>query len=249
MSDLGTHDWGDAPDLYGPRHAYRESLIMRRVRAGNPGPRTLNAGAGAGSLTMRLVADGFDVTSIDASAAFCASLEQRLAAVPAGKHRVMVGDLEHLELPDAGFDLVTCGEVLEHLDDDAAGAAELARVTDAGGLLVVTVPAGPYRFDWTDHWAGHRRRYTPAGLRDVLTGAGFVDVDVVAWGFPLSGLYHRAVYRRALRRRLDQGREGLGGAPPRWIARPLRAAFELDTLFLGRRPGFMGLLATARKPR
>ncbi len=249
MSDRATHDWGDAPDLYGPRHAYRESLIMRRVRAGHPGRRALNAGAGAGSLTLRLVAEGFDVTSVDASSAFCASLAQRLATAPGGPHDVQVGDLQHLELPDDQFDLVTCGEVLEHLDDDDAGARELFRVARAGGLLVVTVPAGPYRFDWTDHWAGHRRRYTPEGLREVLIGSGFTDVTVVAWGFPLSGLYHRVVYRRALRRRLDQGRDGLGGAPPRWIARPLRAAFALDTLFLGRRPGYMGLLATARKPR
>jgi SAM-dependent methyltransferase len=248
MSDVRTHDWGDAPDLYGPRHAYRESLMMRRVRSGSPGRRALNAGAGAGSLTLRLVADGFDVTSVDASPAFCAALEQRLVTAPGGPHAVMVGDLQHLELAADQFDLVTCGEVLEHLDDDAAGVSELLRVGRAGALLVVTVPAGPYRFDWTDHWAGHRRRYTPESLRQVLVSAGFVDVDVVAWGFPLSGLYHRAVYRRALRRRLDQGRDGLGGAPPRWISRPLRAAFELDTLFLGRRPGYMGLLATARKP-
>ena len=26
------HQWGDAPDLYGPRHDYREDLIMRRLR-------------------------------------------------------------------------------------------------------------------------------------------------------------------------------------------------------------------------
>lgn len=249
MADLATHDWGDAPELYGPRHAYRESLMMRRVNAARPGVRALNAGAGAGSLSLRLVSAGFQVTSVDASPAFCASLVQQLAAAPGGPHPVQVADLERLDLPADSFDLVTCGEVLEHLDDDVAGTGELWRVAAPAGTVVITVPAGPYRFDWTDHWAGHRRRYTEAGLTRLLVDAGFIDVEVVAWGFPLSGLYHRAVYRRALRRRLDRGQAGLGGAPPRWIARPLRAAFELDTLFLGRRSGYMGLLATARKPQ
>ena len=40
---------------------------------------------------------------------------------------------------------------------------ELARVLRPGGLLLVTVPANPYRYDWTDRWAGHRRRYTVRG--------------------------------------------------------------------------------------
>ena len=54
----GSHDWGDAPELFGPRHDYREALIMRRLLPALPGPEVLNAGAGAGSLTLRLVNAG-----------------------------------------------------------------------------------------------------------------------------------------------------------------------------------------------
>ncbi len=140
-----------------------------------------------------------------------------------------------------------CAEVLEHLDDDAAALGVLAGALRPGGLLLVTVPANPYRYDWTDRWAGHRRRYTAEGLGERIAEAGFEDVDVQGWGFPLTGLYHRQVYRRALRRRLAAGDGQPGGAPPQLVSRVLRAALEIDSAFVGRRPGYHGLLATARR--
>ena len=69
-------------------------------------------------------------------------------------------------------------------------------------------------------------------------------------GFPLLGLYHRQVYRRMLKRRLERDGGDVGaptGAMKR-VAPLVRAAFELDTLFMGRRPGYFGLIASARLP-
>lgn len=242
------HDWGDAPELFGPRHDFRESLILRRLLPALPGPEVLNAGSGAGSLTLRLVDLGLRVTSVDASARLCdwtrAALRARAAAEA---NPVIAGDLERLSLPDDAFDAAVCAEVLEHLDDDAAALAELARVLRPGGLLIVTVPADPYRYDWTDQWAGHRRRYTVAMLEERMRAAGFTDARALGWGFPITGLYHRQVFRRALRRRLRAGREGPGGAPPRALARVVRAALEIDRAFVGRRPGYHGLLAVAHR--
>ena len=251
---VSDHAWGEAPELYGPRHDYRESLVLRRLRRALPGPRVLNAGCGAGSLTMKLIDRGFRVTSVDASEAFCAwvrrGLEERGLA---GGHPVLcrrLGEGE-LDVPDGSFDAAVCAEVLEHLDDDAAALAELAAALRPGGLLLVTVPANPFRYDWTDRWAGHRRRYLPDELRARMEAAGFTDVEVSGWGFPLTGAYHRRVYRPLLRRRLSRGAGGgdggLGGGPPRLLGRAVRAALELDTLFIGRRPGYHGLIALARR--
>jgi SAM-dependent methyltransferase len=248
-ADLRAHDWGDAPELFGPRHDYRESLILRRLLPALPGPQVLNAGAGAGSLTLKLVEAGLEVTSVDASAELCDWVREALQASGVeGEHPVMCGDLERLDLPDEAFDGAVCAEVLEHLDDDAAALGELARVLRPGGLLVVSVPANPYRYDWTDQWAGHRRRYTVEGLRRRLEDAGFFAPEVAGWGFPLTGLYHRQVYRRALRRRVEAGAgTAAGGAPPRLLSRAVRAVLEIDTAFIGRRPGYHGLLAVARR--
>jgi SAM-dependent methyltransferase len=248
------HAWGDAPELYGPRHDYRESLVLRRLLRALPGPRVLNAGAGAGSLTFKMIDAGFQVTSVDASAPFCdwvrAGLQER--GVAEG-NPVICSELGSgtLTLEPGSFDAVVCAEVLEHLDDDAAALAELAAALKPGGLLLVTVPANPYRYDWTDRWAGHRRRYTVEQLRLRIERAGFRDVEVKGWGFPFTGFYHRHVYRPMLRRRMRirEGRGGadLGGAPPRLASRVIRAVLEIDTLFLGRRPGYHGLIAVARR--
>ena len=79
---------------------------------------------------------------------------------------------------------------------------------------IASVPANPWRYDWSDHWAGHRRRYTAEGLAARFAEAGFTDVDVVDYGFPLLGLYHRQVYRRMLERRLDARRLRRSARPP-----------------------------------
>lgn len=247
--DAGAHDWGDAPELFGPRHDYREALVLRRLLPALPGPEVLNAGAGAGTLTLKMVDAGLRVTSVDASPRLCEWVAGALRARGALEgNPVAPGDVTRLDLADAAFDAAVCAEVLEHVDDDAAALAELARVLRPDGLLVVTVPANPYRYDWTDRWAGHRRRYDAGELERRMREAGFGDVRVQGWGFPLTGIYHRQVYRRALRRRLEAGAgRAAGGPPPRLASRVVRAALELDSAFVGRRPGYHGLLAVARR--
>jgi SAM-dependent methyltransferase len=250
-TELTPHGWGDAPDLYGPRHDYRESLMMRRLRGLLPAGHVLNAGCGAGSFTLRLLDAGYGATSVDASEAFVERVRGLVAARGlAHAAPVELADLHALQFEAEAFDGIVCGEVLEHLDDDRTAVRELARVLRPGGVLVASVPANPWRYDWSDHWAGHRRRYTSEGLAERLTAAGFTDVDVTDYGFPLLGLYHRQVYRRLLKRRLvaDNGDLGAPTGAMKLVSPLVRAAFELDTLFLGRRPGYFGLIASARRP-
>jgi SAM-dependent methyltransferase len=248
----GPREVCEGSDLWGPRHTYRESLMIRVLRPRLHGKRLLNAGCGAGSLTMRLLDKGFDVTSLDASEPSIDDLSARVGELyPDRDLPVMVGDVCELPFSDREFDGAVCGEVLEHLDDDRAAVGEIARVLRPGGLLVATVPANPWRYDWADHWAGHRRRYTREGFEELVTGAGLERVEVIPWGFPVSGLYHRMVYERMVRRRLESPlprKLAQGGGSTRWLSRIARAALELDTLFLGRFPGYFGLLAVAYRP-
>jgi SAM-dependent methyltransferase len=76
------------------------------------------------------------------------------------------------------FGLVVALDVLEHLQDPAAAAAELARRTRVGGLWLVTVPA--FQSLWTKHddLNQHVKRYNRAELRALLEGAGLEVFDL-----------------------------------------------------------------------
>jgi SAM-dependent methyltransferase len=88
---------------------------------------------------------------------------------------------DRLPFPDASFDRVVVVDMLEHVSDDEAFAAELARVTKPGGRLVVNTPHLKrttlrrlrHALGQTDEKHGHLRPgYTPARLEE-LFGARF----------------------------------------------------------------------------
>jgi SAM-dependent methyltransferase len=91
------------------------------------------------------------------------------------------GDALALPFPDGAFDRVIAAEVLEHIPDDAAAMAELARVLRPGGKLAVTVPRWfPERVCWAlaDEYhapaveGGHVRIYRRRDLLRRLRRAG-----------------------------------------------------------------------------
>jgi SAM-dependent methyltransferase len=84
----------------------------------------------------------------------------------------VLGNLEQLPLASASFDVVLALDVLEHLDDDAAGLREAARLVKPDGLLLITVPALPSLWGGQDVVSHHRRRYTKKTLLDVFARAG-----------------------------------------------------------------------------
>ena len=232
-----THEWGSAPEFVGPRHELRERLLLDLLRSGDPGPLVLNAGAGAGSFSLRLAESGFEVTSVDASEA---AVEVLRARVPG---EVAQADVTALPFADAAFDAAVLGEVLEHVEDDHGALAEVARVLKPGGVLALSVPANPKRFGPSDRWAGHVRRYSRSELIGVSETGGFTVERCRAWGFPFAALYHRYLYER----RLD--RHG-ASAPRRW-ERPalafLSTILQVDRLFVGVERGALGYLLLAAR--
>jgi SAM-dependent methyltransferase len=231
------HVWGTAPEFVGPRHELRERLLLDFFLSAAPRSRVLNAGAGQGSFSARLAGRGFDVTSVDESEAAVEVLRQRLAGP------VLQADVTALPFDDQSFDSAVLGEVLEHVPDDERALREVARVLRPGGVLAVSVPAGPARFGPSDRWAGHLRRYSRAMLVGAVERAGFRVQRCAAWGFPVSALYHRHLYER----RLDRH----GAAPPRRWERPALALLSLllqvDRLFVGVERGALGYLLVATR--
>lgn len=122
------HDANPLPALEEPR--VREAL-------GDAGGReVLDLGCGTGRHTAWLVAAGARVTAVDFSAGM---LEEARRKLSSGRVRFIVHDLhEPLPLPDASFDAVVSGLVLEHLRDLAGFFSEARRVLRPAGRAVVS---------------------------------------------------------------------------------------------------------------
>jgi len=192
--------------MVGPRHRWRTARLARELEVAVPTGPVLDAGCGDGSLALRLAGSAIDASPPHIVLACDVALARvRVAAARArvrglgGRVMPFVADLTALPLRDASVAGAASGEVLEHVADDAAAAAELARVLAPGGALALTVPAGPGRLDALDRGVGHARRYDAAGLIALLRGAGLDVERVTAWGVPFGRLYDAAVQRPALR--------------------------------------------------
>ncbi|MCE7798758.1 bifunctional 2-polyprenyl-6-hydroxyphenol methylase/3-demethylubiquinol 3-O-methyltransferase UbiG [Sphingobium sufflavum] len=101
------------------------------------GRRALDVGCGAGLLCEPLARLGAAVTGIDATPA-----NITVASAHADKGRLPIdyrtGSVE--TMTDAPYDLVTCMEVVEHVEDPALFIGHLARLVAPGGLLILSTP-------------------------------------------------------------------------------------------------------------
>ena len=112
-----------------------------------PGMSVLDVGCGQGRHSFEALRRGADVTAFDFSQQDLDEVQTMFGAmdaegqVPAsGAYRTVQGDARSMPFDDDSFDRVIAAEVLEHIVDDEAAMAEIARVTKPGGLVAVTVP-------------------------------------------------------------------------------------------------------------
>jgi SAM-dependent methyltransferase len=151
-----------------------------------PGERVLDMGCGAGRHAFEMFRRGGDVVAFDQDADELSGVLELFGAmraageVPAGADAdIKQGDARSMPFADAEFDRIVAAEVLEHIPDDEAAIAELARVLRPGGTIAVTVPRWlPERVCWALSEAyhevegGHVRIYTADGLATKLAAAG-----------------------------------------------------------------------------
>lgn len=101
--------------------------------------RILDAGCGNGRYTRFILrhadADAL-ITGFDLSRHMLRRARRRLKSDRVGH---VAADLTRLPYPDAFFDAVICGWVLEHLPDPRPGLRQLARVLQPGGKLLLLV--------------------------------------------------------------------------------------------------------------
>ena len=128
----------------------------------------LNVGAATGASSEWLAKYG-DVTSLEYDGDCVAFVKETIGL------DFVQGSILELPFGSESFDVVCCFDVLEHIEDDKAGAAELQRVCKTGGTVYATVPAGMHL--WSDHDKinHHYRRYDIKQFKALFTGLGTIN--------------------------------------------------------------------------
>jgi SAM-dependent methyltransferase len=163
-------------------------LLLDAVPAG---VRVLDVGCATGYLAAELARRGCRVTGVEADPVVAERARVHCEAV-------VVGDVEDDDCRSAlaalaalaPFDVVLCGDVLEHLRDPWSALAALAALAARDGRVVLSVPNVAHwtgrralargRFPYAEHGLfdrTHLRFFTRASARDLAQGAGLRVVE------------------------------------------------------------------------
>ena len=126
----------------------------------------LDVGAGSGLLGEHLRTSAIAYRFSEASPALATGLRSRF-----GDDAFDDGG------PIAADAVVALLDVIEHVEDDAALLASLAKRMESGAGIVLTVPAMRWLFSSWDTDLGHFRRYSKADLVALVEGAGLRVVE------------------------------------------------------------------------
>ena len=220
MAELDQRHW-----WYRARREVLAALIRREVQP-PANARVLEIGCGTGhNLAMLGEFGSVDALELDDEARAVA--EQRL-----GKS-VMRAPLPELAgVPERHYDLIGAFDVIEHIDDDQAALASIARRLKPGGKLVVTVPAHQWMWSAHDVVNHHKRRYSKRALRALVQGSSLK--------LERSGYFNSLLFPLAVAERLSSKLRGKDDAdlslPPRLLNAALERVFALERHLVARLP-------------
>ncbi len=183
----------------------------------DPGKTLVDVGCGAGFMARVLATRASRVILVDHSPAMLEKARQALEGKARARLEFRVGEVDALPLADGEAQGVFANLVLHHVPDLAGALAELVRVLEPGGGLVVS-DLLPHQEEWLrDEQADLRLGIDPAELGKLASKAGLEHVE-----------YEEAVDRIELR--------GKGG----------REA-ELPLFVLGGRKAFPGTVEKSKE--
>lgn len=132
-----TNDWDEYAAAYPQIDNEIELPPLLRTALGLvAGDRFLDVGCGEGSLLDVVAAEfgsSWQITGFEISRTRGERAESR-------GHRVLVSEDGQVPLPEASADVVASTHVVEHVPDDAAYVAELARLARPGGVVYLETP-------------------------------------------------------------------------------------------------------------
>jgi len=159
----------------------RLALLARLLNKSAKELSLLDVGCSSGALLSIASEAGFSVQGVEPSSAPAQTARDQ-------GFTVHTGFLEQVGLPDAGFDIVTLMEVIEHLPQPLKLFQEIRRVLRPGGLLMVstgnagglTLRATGAAWEYLDmaRHGGHVSFFTPSSMRHLAERAGLENVRI-----------------------------------------------------------------------
>jgi 2-polyprenyl-3-methyl-5-hydroxy-6-metoxy-1,4-benzoquinol methylase len=176
--------WEETPDFvrYNPGARHRRRMILQLLGA-EPFESLLDVGCGNGEL-LALVGQSAEqgarrVPTLAGADLSPDQVERNRRRMPGAEFFAL--DVQVAPLPRT-FDVVVCSEVVEHLEDARAAVANLARMVNPGGCLLVTCPAGTMYA--TERHFGHVRHPSAYDLAAWAESAGLRVDTLWNWGWP-----------------------------------------------------------------
>jgi len=207
MSSRERHEavWAGLPPGLAPADfAVRRDFLLAHVGAGAS---VLDVGCGEGVFASELARAGARGVGVDVAEE---PLRRARARDPGLEVRLIDGE-GPWDLPDAVFDVVWAGEVIEHVVDTAAWLSEVRRVLRSSGSLLLSTPShGALKRvrlalsarAWDEHFdplGDHLRFYTRSSLSRLMREFRFEQVQIrSAGGLPGA---RRLLLARAVRSR------------------------------------------------
>ena len=171
---------------------YRWSIFSKEIATFAPGRAALDFGAGSLRESFDLAARGFNVTSIDIDSELMSAYKSGYEWPANGTthHMIAARDLSDglSKIADQKFALVTCFDVLEHLEDPAAVLRLIEPHIAHGGKIFISVPNGrtlfelAFRLDlllaratkrYLRPGEPHLQRNSPKKWKKIIASAGF----------------------------------------------------------------------------
>jgi SAM-dependent methyltransferase len=176
------------------------------------GARVLEVGCGTGHNLAMLSGFGHvDGLELDEEARSLS--EKRLG------RKIMSSPLPELaEVPDRHYHLIGAFDVIEHIEDDHAALASIARKLRTGAKFILTVPAHQWMWSAHDVVNHHKRRYSKRALKALFESS---PLRLERIGYFNSLLFPLAVAERTASRL-----RGKDDADVKLPSPPLNAALE-----------------------